>query len=167
MASYLVSDIKNTFLETENLNWNVYNNTKIILSMFGILWGTSYILWACYKIKDKYNYQTKISLARKINNASLINCYGVMKEKIHDYISIILPSIFLELNLFNEIKNNHFYFKILYIWREKNNEQNLFVSLLNITTILSMLIFLMALLYDLQEPTNDGSCVKFLTEKMC
>lgn len=167
MASYLVSDIKNTFLETENLNWNVFNNTKIILSMFGILWGTSYILWACYKIKDKYNYQTKISLARKINNASLINCYGVMKEKIHDYISIILPSIFLELNLFNEIKNNHFYFKILYIWREKNNEQNLFVSLLNITTILSMLIFLMALLYDLQEPTNDGSCVKFLTEKMC
>lgn len=80
-------------------------------------------------------------------------------SNIKNYLDKNIPSVFdpeknIFSKLFEELKSKHEYFSSIL----GNNKNNNLVLIFKITTIQILLLFLLALLYDLQFPDDDGSC---------
>ena len=65
--------------------------------------------------------------------------------------------------IITEIKQSHRYLALL----SMRSTDNRFISGMQLLTVQTMLLFLLAVLYDLQAPDDDGSCQQFLTEASC
>lgn len=174
ISTYIASDIQNTFYESNQLNIQLFNNTRIILGILFTIWGLGFILSILHYIKQKYisNSKIDIDINIKINTAKKTNSFMSIRSDLYEYIDTILPHIFLKeksylYNIFNELKYNHFYFKLINMWNNTGGKYIFLIHIFNILTVLTMNIFFICLLYDTQTQNDDGSCSNYLTHNNC
>ena len=125
-------------------------------------------------MKTKYYNNSKIyiDINKKIKSANNSKSIGFIRSNLIEYMDNILPHIFLKdkshmYNIFNELKRNHFYFKLVELWKNRDNKYFFYTHLFNILTVLTMFVFFVCLLYDIQCQTDDNSCSKYITQDSC
>lgn len=92
----------------------------------------------------------------------------VLREKLLSYIESVIPKVFDEKpalwRLFQEMGQNHVYAKLVV---EGLSERKSYNDVFQMMTTFTVLMFLLALMYDLQYPSDDGSCPQYANESDC
>jgi len=155
----------------------------VVIAMFSSLWGSGLLL-LLFVSYYKYRYagttfSNPKSTSTKISPMSLHNRATSIHKKNHAdelafyrllmrYCRAVVPKIYdsspFLLRAKDEMLRHHLYISTLL---GQDSHRFPALSMLQILTIQTTLMFLMALLYDLQAPDNDGSCSAYLTEDHC
>jgi hypothetical protein len=143
--------------------------TLIVLLLYGVLWaigllGVAVCFW---KSKNVVDYKTP-ELNLKKNQALATKSKDDIRKYLVAYIDEVFPAVYqtkLPLTrLWSEIKRHHRYFVILSSHASYDVRMLTTVQLL---TVQAMLMFVLALCYDLQFPQDDGSCEVATTKSAC
>jgi hypothetical protein len=90
-----------------------------------------------------------------------------LQKKLHDYISSFFQGVYCEDNtwdrLSTELMRGHLYLAVI---NEKDNYVKI-TQFAQIFTYLSANFFLIAFLFDIRFPSDDGSCDGFISEESC
>jgi len=92
----------------------------------------------------------------------------LLYDQLSNYIQTIFPEVFQSkpwiVRMVAELQKYHRYVSFITDteWSYKR-----VVAGIRLFTVQSMLMFLLALLYDLQAPDDDGSCVQYTTLSAC
>jgi hypothetical protein len=90
-------------------------------------------------------------------------------QRLVEYVTSVIPTAFRKNSILGhivaELKEHHAYLR--YFTGSFSREVYPVIGVLDMITIQSMLMFLLALLYDLQAPQNDGSCDNFSIAAAC
>jgi hypothetical protein len=95
-----------------------------------------------------------------------------MVQKLTAYIKAIVPPVFSMrpsmLRIGDELMRHHAYLNVFLGSGKKGSSARVpMLGMAQLLTVQSMLMFLLALLYDLQVPSDDGSCVSLDNEAAC
>eukprot|EP01032_Pedospumella_encystans_P010499 gene10499-12265_t len=69
--------------------------------------------------------------------------------------------------MYGEIKRHHRYLTLLTATKGPTGDKDRILTAVDLLSTQTMLMFLLALLYDVQAPTNDGKCVTYLDKGNC
>jgi hypothetical protein len=145
------------------------NQTLVVIMLYGILWSFGFIGVAiCFwKSRQETDKRTP-ALNLKKKQAALTKSKEDIQRYLVSYIDEIFPAVFqpkLPLTrLWTEIKRHHRYFIIL----SSNSTYDVrMLTTIQLLTVQAMLMFVLAVCYDLQFPQDDGSCETALTKNEC
>ena len=149
----------------------------IVVSMFTVLWsvGPLLLLLACLwrkwnkaavKTRQRTNLEQKKLVAQRTKSPVAVRAYLL------DYVTEVFPAVFSNKPFFarilDEVKLHHRYFRLFVEARVgKSSDNAYFLSGVKLLCVQTTLMFIIALLYDLQFPTDDGSCEDHATEMDC
>ena len=92
-----------------------------------------------------------------------------IKEKLSNYVKSVIPNVFNTSSIFvgmkNELIRHHAYLRLFLYSANTNRLPVLIVC--QLLTIQTIMMFLLAVLYDLQGPDDDGSCSRYYTKTTC
>jgi hypothetical protein len=99
-----------------------------------------------------------------------MNDQEAMQLRLSEYVRSVMPSVFNTTSaitsILNELQRHHAYLKLF--WYSPTEADRLPVLIVTQRlTNLTALMFLLALLYDLQKPSDDGSCMQFTSQEDC
>jgi hypothetical protein len=91
-----------------------------------------------------------------------------MRIKLSDYVKSVIPSVFNTTSAFtcmkNEILRHHAYLRLM---SHNVTERLPTLSMAQLLTTQTILMFLLAVLYDVQGPEDDGTCGNFVDQSAC
>jgi hypothetical protein len=94
-----------------------------------------------------------------------------IQEKLLTYIQSVFPAIFYNDSFFSrcvkELQHNHSYFLLFMNTNGEYGDMKRILNGVKLLTLQSGLMCLLAILYDLQEPNDDGSCPRNKTRAAC
>ena len=175
-TEYIANNFKDTFLSVPDLNsFAALQRVLIVIILFVTLWTVGLILiFGCMwrrKLMEKKNLQHKQILSRKEQSAQVSYSPAVVQQNLLSYVSKVFPSIFsnepIYHRLLGEIKKHHRYLTIFTASSGEIGDKQRILTGIQLLSVQTMLMFLLALLYDLQGPSDDGSCVSKLTKIDC
>ena len=161
-GGYLVDEVAETFSAAPRLSSpGDLQKVVIVISIFGSLWALGFVLLAGLLGKKKSQSDPK---AKGIRRGAILSSKDI-RAALDDYISEIIPAVFRGSSLWVEsiveVFAHHKYAIILY------SDSVILLALGKIITALSTQIFLLAATYDLQSPSDDGTCVQWQVEEDC
>eukprot|EP00597_Dinobryon_sp_UTEXLB2267_P010249 CAMPEP_0170104498 /NCGR_PEP_ID=MMETSP0020_2-20130122/4173_1 /TAXON_ID=98059 /ORGANISM="Dinobryon sp., Strain UTEXLB2267" /LENGTH=1127 /DNA_ID=CAMNT_0010328363 /DNA_START=712 /DNA_END=4092 /DNA_ORIENTATION=+ len=177
MGELVGKDFVNTFTAAPSLtSANSLEKVLIVIIMFSTLWfgGIGLALlcsWRKYRLKEK-NANESDQLNRKKKSAQKSNSPAAVREYLLEYIHVSFPAVFRHKStvhqFIEEIKRHHKYLS-LFVTTEKGDaaDNNKVFKAAEVLTIQGLLMFLLALFYDLQSPSDDGSCISWSSETSC
>ena len=177
MSELVSNTFKNTFTLADSLS-SPQNIQKvlIVILMFSSIWLFGIVLTlACYwrrkkmKIKNKELADlrdTERQEAEKAKGAKQVRNYLV------EYILEAFPSVFRERSrvyqVTQEIRRHHRYLSLFFSPETGDRADALrIIKVAQLLTIQTMLMFLLALFYELQSPSDDRSCQGWATRQTC
>ena len=87
------------------------------------------------------------------------------------YVNQIFPLVFRSnsaaTRLWNEISRHHRYILLFTPTHNEHSNSSRILTTIQLLTVQSMLMFIMAVCYDLQNPDDTGTCQKITNEKDC
>eukprot|EP01032_Pedospumella_encystans_P023776 gene23776-26908_t len=87
---------------------------------------------------------------------------AAVHQYLTDYVILTFPSVFSNKpffsRLYGEIKRHHRYLTLFTAPEGENGDKQRILTGVQLLTIQTMLMFLLAMLYDVQSPSDDGSC---------
>merc|ERR1711871_827079 len=140
--------------------------TLVVITSYGILWIGLPLLGYLIRL---YTMRKKSMPSERSNLQNLCDRHrgdsDLVKLKFEEYVSSVVPSLYDERSttwqkLIHEVVTNHTYFNV---FLEKDSVKA-FLKAANILTFFSVLMFLMAVMYDLQFPSDTGVCAAILQE---
>ncbi|CAE7472509.1 unnamed protein product [Symbiodinium microadriaticum] len=148
--------------------------TLTVILMYGILWASGLIgIFVCSMRQTHTQTKTDVSaakLARKKELAESSRSADDIRNYLSTYVNEIFPAVFQpssgSLRLWNEISKHHRYLLLLTA-KGKNADTTRMITGIHLLTIQSMLMFILAVCYDLQFPSDDGTCATHMTESSC
>ena len=159
-----------------------YNSAEVIagtiriIFCFAFIWiGLPLAGWAIMRLTLIYNSVTsdkkREEKEKEQRSQGFIEQFGAQSEvieKFTEYINTIIPPLYDTKSskftkLWNEAMGNHPYFCIL---REPDTFKRT-IKTAHILTELTVLCFLLAVLFDLQFPSDDGTCETLVTDVAC
>ena len=156
---YLVNQVGETLTASPSLA--APEHVYIVISIFSSLWVAGVVLLLVGRWAKARKGHSKKETVSKVNSSSA----GNIREDVAAYISEVVPVIFRgELNsweIFFDVCRHHKYVSLL----RAEAIDSLLVS--RVVTVQSMLMFVLAVTYDLQSPSDDGSCSHWLEERDC
>lgn len=163
IMKYVGSDLTSPFKSAASLNSAAaVGKAIIIVVLYSSLWGSVAVLviyFSCVWIRCTPKATESNESAAEAVSA---------KQQFIDYVSTIFPAVFDDksvlLLLKSEFVLHHLYLNFLVRVRYNNSPA---LALLKMITVQSYLLFLLALLYDFNYPSDDGSCVRFATQASC
>jgi hypothetical protein len=180
LTTYLASDYSAVTVAVEDFNLNTLKDTSLILGTFAFVWGVMFVVIAGIDFTDAADnfdnmvgkrllsllgYSTRRKHTNMLDSAhvSLEDAKGFMKA----YVFTFFPNVYSEkpegLKFWHEIVHKHRYLAIFAM--DKGARK--FVGGLEVLTLLTAHMFLIAVLYDAQWPNDDGFCSTQLTETDC
>jgi hypothetical protein len=152
---------------------DIYRVLTIIV-MFGALWIGGIVLVlssiSSKEMKDRAMKEKRRETAGRLRRLPLSVSPIVSKDYIFDYIKSVIPTVFSRKSvlqrLWSEFVTNHKYFKLFYP-DEKSKPEARIIGCLYLLSVQTMFMFLLAVFYDLQGPSDDGSCPANVTETTC
>lgn len=175
IMEYAGSDLSATFHASPALFTDPHALQKVyvVVALFGLLWSGALLAMVCFKWSDT---RLTSKLARK-RHAALRGIHPLAEEKIGseearkklvEYISSIFPFVFesqsVLMGLKHELFRHHAYVSFLC---QSSHNRTPVISVIKMLTMQSFMLFLLALLYDLNYPDDDGSCATHTTEMTC
>jgi hypothetical protein len=174
MSEYTTEELVTTFNAAPHLaTLEGVQKVLTVIIMFGVLWvgGLTIIFATVYKQqrqKAKHD-ERKTNLIRAVDRKPPKK--GEMKDSLARYVRSVFPSVFYQDNwlmkLKEEILKNHIYLLLLTAPKGELEDKKRIISGVKLLTVQSCLMCLLAIFYDLQCPSDDGSCDKFLTKQNC
>eukprot|EP01040_Poterioochromonas_malhamensis_P014220 gene14220-15723_t len=174
MSQYTTDELVSTFNAAPSLtSAAALEQVLTVIVMFGVLWVGGLIIifgtvWRQQKSKSKHEEKKNI-LIRSVEKNPPTN--KNMKESLVRYIRSVFPSVFYQDNwlmqLKEEILKNHVYLILLTAPKGEMEDKKRIISGVRILTVQTCLMCLLAIFYDLQCPSDDGSCDSILTQDDC
>jgi hypothetical protein len=161
MSSFVSGEFVDTLRASKNVtSAAAVKKVLTVIIMFVVIWGCGIMLILFLT----FRHQNKNVLHQPVINNNTLS--------LQTYINEIFPSVFGQKSkihkLFDEVLNHHRYFVLFSSLINNSSDKNkTILSVIQLLTIQSLLCFLISVLYDLQSPSDDGSCATFFTEKSC
>jgi hypothetical protein len=172
VGRYIAADFADTFTAAPN-TFTSLQRAQIVIFAFIVLWVVGFILIGSVPLR-KYLLKgsLKISnMARKVKLEGDSESSVKIREHLKQYIKTIFPLVFDNkprlLRLVEELRRHHRYLLIFTAAPGEMGDSKRFLSAVQLLTIQTMLLFLLALFYDLGSPYDDGSCEGLATESAC
>lgn len=150
------------------------SKSSAIFAVFGCLWACG-ILAICYHFFSFQKKQSKATASAVKTVES--NQKQSLQASLKFYAAICLPDVFhsdSQLNrLWEQIRNRHKYVHIVYclIYNQRIESEEIkkheVLMIAHILTAITMSCFVLAVLYDLQYPSDDGTCKLYMTQDTC
>jgi hypothetical protein len=166
---YLGQDFKNTFSAADDLNAaDGGKRALIVILLFCTLWGGGLIALIIVHIRESYIYQAEARMSKKPSNSLA----EMTKEQIMLYIDLIMPAVYNgKENVFHrtmrEIGLHHRYFHLFSVDSRRKSLIDRLYRTVKILTVQTTMMFIQAVLFDLQNPSDDGTCYQYATEYQC
>ncbi len=152
-----------------------FSKVLIVIVMFGTLWvGGVVLLFSCFlqqTVDAKSMNMKRLSHERKKRMAAMSKSPIAIKEYLSNYVDSVIPSVFSSTGLLKrmstELLQNHSYFSLFYNRDSRMSREKKMLLCVQLLTIQTMLMFLLAVFYDLQGPDDDGTCVTYTTIDIC
>jgi len=147
----------------------------IVIVMFSTLWaGGIFMICGCVwrqKALQKVNTQKKAGLERKKHSAQISRSPAAVRQYLVDYVVETFPSVFSNKpfmsRMYGEIKRHHRYLTLFTAPPGESGDKQRILTGIQLLTVQTMLMFLLALLYDVQGPVDDGTCAYHMDEVSC
>ena len=161
MGRYLVEQVGETLSASPSLaSLDTIEHVVIVISMFASMWviGLALVSVGRWAKGEKAKVRVEGPVQTATTPLSI-------RQEFAAYIEEVIPSIFRgesdAWKSFKEVFQHHKYAALV-------NTYNLNpLNVTRIVTVQSMLMFILTVTYDLQSPSDDGSCVQWLTESLC
>eukprot|EP01036_Dinobryon_divergens_P033948 gene33948-biopygen26875 len=159
---YLVEQVGETFRASPSLaSPDAIEHVVIVISMFASLWVVGFALVAV----GRWAKGNKIKVRGEEKPFQRDAAPLSIRQEFSAYIEEVIPSIFRgesdSWKSIREVFRRHKYAALVY-----TSNLNLF-NVTRIVTVQSMLMFILAVTYDLQAPSDDGSCIQWQIESTC
>ena len=162
-GEYVLNEFAETFTAAPNLTTiSAIEDVTIVIVMFSTIWFSGFLLfllsfWAKYSKRNKKESKNRMNSSPALPDS--------LETNVQKYISEAIPSVFLgvtkSFKILEEVVKHHKYVSLVLSKEPKASRIVQFV------TAMSLLMFLLAFLYDLQCPSDDGSCTNWQTEAAC
>ena len=161
---YMVEEVGETLSASPSLaSPDAIQHVFIVISMFASLWviGLALVAVGRWAKGEKAKVRAEEGAFQRATTAPP----HTIRQELTAYIEEVIPSIFrVESDTWKsvwEVFRHHKYAALVYI--DNLNPLNI----TRIVTVQSMLMFILAITYNLQAPSDDGSCVLWPSEGLC
>ena len=174
ITEYVAGEFIGTFSSASTMTPESINHVIIVILMFAVLWTIGWGLIILYVIRSKYSkiwkkQDNEINLERRKRCASISKSPYAIKSYLTEYVNTVFPSVYNQTpfisRVWGEITRHHRYVH-LFIGSSMRNTKGI-ISGIQLLTIQTMLMFLLAVFYDLQGPSDDGSCIQYNAMDKC
>jgi hypothetical protein len=191
LTAYLAADYAAVTNDAAHFNAESLKHAEIVAITFGVLWGVMLGIIALIELSDsdsrmgtaKAKLQELLSYGKKQRTAaeklamikkdetaagfSLSQSTAEAKKYLREYVFTFFPNVFSEkpeeIKFWHEILHRHRYFSIFV----RETGFNKFVGCLEILSLLTAHMFLIAVLFDAEWPNDTGYCKTLFTEPAC
>jgi hypothetical protein len=174
MTEYVAGEFIGTLSTSASLTPESVNNVIIVILMFGVLWTIGLGLIIMYVFRSKYamiwkRQDMQINLERRKRTASISKSPYAIKSYLIEYVNTVFPAVYNQTpfisRIWSEVMRHHRYVH-LFIGSSMRTTKGI-ISGIQLLTIQTMLMFLLAVFYDLQGPSDDGSCQQYNIMDKC
>jgi hypothetical protein len=185
-TEFLVNDFLHTFSGQNALGSSAgAEKSKIMIIVICTIWGGGFLLFLIISFRENHYFTFKereklikkavamTSVSRKalkqLDHDQLIKS---IKEEIFRYIDLLIPAVYntketFFQRCFSELGLHHRYFLLFMVDSRRVSAIARFYKTVKILSVLTLTTFLQALLFDLQNPDDDGSCRPHHNEFAC
>jgi hypothetical protein len=166
------------------------DKAKIMIAIVCFVWGGGLVLFLFISFRETY-YFAAVEEKKHKEKEELIKQWHSeegqhksqkqkqhdelvekLKEEIFQYIDLLIPVVYNEKETFlgrcrREIGSHHRYFHLMSMDLKRPTSLTRFYKTVKILSVQTVSMFLQAVLFDLQNPQDDGSCLPFTTEINC
>ena len=177
LSKLVASDFSDSFSSAASLTQpaNIQRALLVIL-MFACLWSAGLaLLTMCsirrHRMQDTIAKEEKL-LGRQHRAAQSAQSPAAVLQYVTQYVLETVPTVFRLKSrlhqLVRELKSNHRYLSLFLSAEEgPRADRNRLLKVAEVLTVQTLLMFLLALLYDLQSPADDGSCAAWINKEAC
>jgi hypothetical protein len=167
-SGIVVSEFLTTMSTANDFNsLSDLKKTVVVLLLYGVMWGIGFLALAFFSWSHYKNSKYEL---KKTTNASALPTKRNVRQYLLSYVNEIFPSVFRSNSglqrLWGEICRHHRYI-VLFTTTDGRSEGTRMLTAIQLLTVQSMLMFIMALCYDLQNPQDDGTCRQLTTQRDC
>ena len=176
MTEYVGGQAGETFKAAPALtNPAAIEKSLIVIIMFVVLWlGGMGMVAGCIYRQRKMHKERRERRLEEINRAdreSKLSSVDDVRDKLISYVHSVFPIIFYSdhwlVRLKDEIRRNHSYMMLFNSVDGDLADKKRILNGLRLLTAQTCLMFLLAFLYDLQSPDDDGTCPGYTTQQNC
>jgi hypothetical protein len=156
---FIASNFVDTFDSADELNSpGSVRRVVVVIVMLGMLWIPAIIFIAFDWLKPKEN-NTMSGSTRKTLSAVI---------KVRQYMQTIIPAVYTSdvpfaTSMWKELLKHHILLKLLHLPSAHKRRLVIFRTL----TVLTFMLFLTAVFFDVSNPGDDGSCMTYSTKSEC
>jgi hypothetical protein len=176
LTAYVGENFAGTLAGAADMNSAAaFRKVLIVIVAFIVLWtgGFAIVLSAAFrkKVHAGVHKEQKTSFERLKRYAQAARSPVAIGDYLRNYVDQVFPSAFKDKPslecLFDEVYKHHRYGLILSCSNDEKSDQNRIVTGVRLLTVQTMLMFLLAVFYELQAPSDDGSCKTHMVEQSC
>ncbi len=146
----------------------------VVMLLYGIMWAVGLagiFLCSLRYAKTRHEHASgKSNVTMKKEMASLTRSREDIRQYLTAYVGEVLPSVFRAktglTRFWEEVSKNHRYL-LLFTASGEDGDSKRMLTGIHLLTVQSMLMFILAVFYDLQYPQDDGVCQSYLTRSEC
>ena len=177
MSSSVALGFVSTFSSAEHVtSLAALEKVLIVIFIFGCLWGLGLsFMFSVSWYRAWTNQSSELAHAQKIAKRAeqkrMCETAEGTRKSLMNYVDELFPAVFsgssMSLRLWTETIKHHRYISLFSAATTSNGVNKSFVTTFHLLCIQTMLMFILALCYDLQGPSDDGTCPGFDTEQTC
>lgn len=144
--------------------------SKVVLIWMGTLWGFFiFVFLLSEKFGKEYSTISDVDMGPPIEKASAGAQREDLKIRLHSYVGAVFPVVFSNLSLIRRIDNILLVYHPLLATFVKIHSTRFqrSVGIFRQLTIYTYDFFIIALMYEVQYPSDDGTCKLLSTERAC
>jgi hypothetical protein len=174
---YLASEFVDTFSSADDLtSLAALKRVLIVIVMFGTLWaGGLLLIFTCVwrrKLMAPFNADKEKKVTDKADKVQASTRSALeVRRYLTDYVVATFPSVFSNKPFFSrvylEIARHHKYLMVITAQDGDAGDKQRILTGAQLLSVQTMLMFSLALLYDVQGPADDGSCVRLADPDSC
>lgn len=177
MLTYSGEQFAGTFAVATAFSFDSVADVKkvlIVVIMFLSLWGVGLVLVFSCALKEQMEVDVakkhRKELERKKVLLSTEHSTVAVAERLKDYVNEVFPATYskkpMVWRLLGEIRKHHAYL-VLFSSKGEQEAADHIITGIRLLTVQTMLMFLLAVFFDLQAPDDDGSCDALIDQDTC
>jgi hypothetical protein len=176
---YFSGEVGATLMAAQSFNsLSSVRQVLIVITIFGVLWagGLSIICTCVIRREHGKSSMKRVHTAKHEvkKHAAKHHHHAQSLEQIRDhllgYCAEVLPSAFRDMSRAIRVRDElmkHHRYVLLFSSKGIQNDRERILTGIQLLTVQTMLVFLLAVFYDLQAPDDNGTCPTYLTESSC
>ena len=176
-AVYVYTDVQQTFTAASSFNsLESVQDTLLVVSTFVILWAVGFLLLFTCGIRNKVRAKTDQVIYSTVEQQKKLArvARSPISSKNHfvQYIDSLFPSVYDSTSIIhrciNECFQHHRYLQLFSSSIGEEGGRKRVLGIVHLLTLQSLLLFLLAVFFDIYTSGNDGSkCNGFTVEEEC